>query len=930
MLRLAPVLVALALSSPAPLFAQLVTRGGAASEVALTTQTVTATLEDGLACVAVRQVFRYDGPSEVEAVYTFPLPAEASLTGLVLTVAGDRLEGALTERKQARRVYDDILHRRRDPALIEQIGDGLFRLSVFPVVPNVDTVVELEYVQRAPLFEGAFHLTVPLGGASARSAATTATIDVRSSAALGSVTASLPDALVQRDGARRAIVSWERSAGTEPPAGLALTAMLADGEPSFDVTTYRDTAGDGWFVAVYSPGTPSEQRLLPRDVLLVLDTSGSMQGHKLAEAKRSAHWLIDHLREQDRVNIVRFSSDVTAALPDLALATPETRATLHAAIDRFTAVGSTALGDALVHVASVPPVEGRARTVVLLTDGRPTFGETSPTALIELARKIGEAGLRLHTFGVGDDVDEGLLRGAAAAGRGHAELFANALEVEPRLRRFLSRTGSPVLRELALTARGVAVSGLHPRIIPDAYLGEQVVFAGRFDGHGPAAFELVGKGAEGAQTSTDVLMVPEVASGRRSVGLQYALLKLTDLEEARRMRAGLDDAAYRSAARAWADIDRGAYATSEELVDELIRTSLQHGVQCAFTSFIAVEEADRHRVGVEAYAAAVPSEASQQVLGSIGIAGGRYGGRVGGSRNLRASGGAGTEQVLKDGLEWLKREHLRAGAPWTLRAEALALLAYQGDGHVMDMGIYGDVATELTRRLTERVDPTTGTFADTVSASRRDADGALDHLLATLALTEAYHVTKSSLLRATVVVVLARAEALCVDPATRAALSPEALCVALELQDLAVEAQLDTNGLALAAEEVRRRAAAGESSLMVAVASLQGTSTGPEREALAADVAARAIAALGPAAGTQTALRLWRVSDVLRSIGGPAWATFNRHRKVVVMDSQRMDAEFKGSWQVAQEGDERSEAIATTAINVLVLEADFRLTRRPR
>ena len=167
--------------------AQLVTRGGSDERVRLASQTVQATIDDGFASVRVRQVFRYEGTGPAEAIYEFPLPVDASMTGLSMTVGGERLEGVLAERRRARRVYDEIVRKRRDPALLEQIGDGRFRLSVAPVLPHVDTVVEISYDQRAPLLDGAYTLTVPLSGAYAQNATTTATVDVRSSGKLGDV-----------------------------------------------------------------------------------------------------------------------------------------------------------------------------------------------------------------------------------------------------------------------------------------------------------------------------------------------------------------------------------------------------------------------------------------------------------------------------------------------------------------------------------------------------------------------------------------------------------------------------------------------------------------------------------------------------------------------------------------------------------------------
>ncbi|MEZ6015849.1 MAG: VIT and VWA domain-containing protein [Planctomycetota bacterium] len=908
----------------APASAQLVTRGATSEVVELTSQTLAATLEDGLARVAVRQVFRYGGPREVEAIYTFALPSDAALTSLVMTTAEGRLEGVLAERKRARKVYDDIVRRQRDPALLEQVADGRFRLSVYPVAPGVDTIIELEYIQRAPLFEGAFHLTLPLGGDTARGAATSATVEVRSTAELGEVTALLPDAQVVVDGPRRAVVSWEGSAAEAPPSGLSVTAKLADGAPSFAVETYRDTDGEAWFVAVFSPGTPAAEDLLPRDVLLVLDTSGSMRGQKLAQAQAAAHWLVDHLGERDRVNIVRFSTDVSAALPALTPVTPEAREALHAAIDALTAQGGTALGDALAYIASMPQVQGRARTVALLTDGRPTVGERDAAALVGVARRIGDAGLRLHTFGVGEDVDDGLLRGAAAAGQGRAEVFANALEVEPRLRRFLSRTAAPLLRDLRLSARGVTLNSVHPRVAGDAYLGEQVVLTGRFSGAGPAAFDLVGDGADGACRWSDTFMIPEAAAGRRAVALQHATLMLADLAEAERMRVGLTDAAYRAASEAWRALDRGAYSTSDELIEEMVRTSLLYGVQCAYTSFIAVTEADAARLAVvdvtpPAGESPFQDMAYNDVIGVGGGAGGRYSGRFA-RRDIKASGGWSSAGAVHLALDWLARA--RCDGPWTLRADALALLALLGDGHTAKRGDFPDTVLALTQQLVARFDVTTLDFVDPEGAGRVEGDAALDRLLATLALLEAYDLTKAPLLRKSAQQALARAQELLAAPKD---LSPEALLVAFQVRGAASAARFSVKGLAELELEVARRFEAGDPSLLVAAARLRVVAAGAERAAWAERVAEQAIAASDADEGPRAALRRWLITDALRAAETEAWAAYHSHSKRRILESQRSDGELDGAWQPPSTGADRSDVAATTAANVLTLESPYRL-----
>ncbi|MCP3915882.1 MAG: VWA domain-containing protein [bacterium] len=357
----------------------LVPRGGG-SPIAVRSQHVDATLEDGLARTKVRHTFVNPGDRPLEAIYTFPLPAGAALTQVAMEVGGERHEGLLAERKRARRVYDDIVRRKRDPALVEQVGRNTFRLSVFPVVPHEETVVELAWIQRVPLTEGAFRYVYPLGTTDRAQRAEqdlSITVRVRSAVPLTEVSASHDDVQVVRRGPHEALAALETRGGNVD-RDFVVTAAVATQEPNLAVRTYRGESGDGWFLAVVTPPRARPDQLVPRDVTLVIDTSGSMaEDGKIEQAKASAAWLLDHLRPADRVNVLRFSSDVQAFAPAPVAATEENLAQLRQFVAGFRATGSTALGDALRIATEVPAEAAPAR------GGRADPDEVEEEAIVE-------------------------------------------------------------------------------------------------------------------------------------------------------------------------------------------------------------------------------------------------------------------------------------------------------------------------------------------------------------------------------------------------------------------------------------------------------------------------------------------------------------------------------------------------------------------
>lgn len=553
---------------------------------------VTAVVEDGIARTTVRQTFVNPHGRALEAIYVFPVPEGAALVDLAMETGGQRLEGLLAERRTARRSYDRLVRRRIDPALVEQIGRTKFRLSVFPVLPDQPTVVEITWIERVPLVRGELRYVYPLAEAGETTRTEedlTVSVTMRSSATIESVSSPVEGMSAALASSHEARASYERN-GVPLDRDVVVTAKVASREPSLAVRTFRGAAGDPFFAAVVTPPEVAEDRVLARDVTLVLDTSGSMEGEKIAQAKASARYLLGRLRARDRVNVLLFSDVVHRFAAAPVVASPENLARLRDYVDTARAQGGTALGDALRAATDAPADAGRVSMVVLLTDGLPTVGITAPEEIVAFAKAGAERGLRVFPFGVGADVNGAMLEAVALGGRGAAEVFRPQGEVESRMTAFLTRTESPVLSNLRLEIDGRPADDVLPRPLPDVFLGEQATIAGRAALAGPHEFVvravLDGREVE-LRSRIEVSTRPGGAAAVRDL---YARSRLEFLERAHRLRLGLADDAY------FAAVDEGAYSTADELVRAMIDLSLETGVQCPYTAFLALIPEDKARL----------------------------------------------------------------------------------------------------------------------------------------------------------------------------------------------------------------------------------------------------------------------------------------------------------------------------------------------
>lgn len=436
-----------------------------------------------VATTHVEQVFRNDTDATLEGTYFFPIPETASISEFAIWDGDRRLVGEVRSREEARRIYDEIVRRQRDPGLLEYAGKNLFQASIFPIPPRSDKKLEITYTQVLRAESGTVAYRYPLG--TGRQVAEIGTVsgrvEIESALPLRNIYSPSHVVEIKANGDRRSIVSFETTGAREPQDFQLFYTLTRD---DFGVTllTHREPGKDGYFLLMISPKDDwSEQEYSSKDIIFILDTSGSMaEAGKMEKARAALLYGIRILRPQDRFNIVSFAGEERLMETGLISADDSGRKRGEDFVNSLRPVGGTNINQALLTGMPQLRQSDRPRIVVFLTDGLPTVGETNIARIIENVHSARPAGVRLFTFGVGYDVNTALLDKLAAENGGVADYVEPNEDLEVKVSNFFAKINYPVLTDLQLEMAGVETDLLYPRSLPDLFRGSQVTMIGRY------------------------------------------------------------------------------------------------------------------------------------------------------------------------------------------------------------------------------------------------------------------------------------------------------------------------------------------------------------------------------------------------------------------------------------------------------------------
>ncbi len=945
----------------------------ARSQVRLKSHRVTATIRDGVADVTVEQTFHSDAAAQLEGTYLFPLPKGAAVAKFAMTMGGRMVAGEVVEAKQARRVYEEIVSRRRDPGLLEYVGGGLFRARVFPIEPRADLTIRLSFQEVLAEDAGTLEWRYPLStdrlnGAPVEDVLVDAKIE--STVDLKAVYCPSHAASVVRDGERKARVTHER-AGRRQDRDFVLYVGRSPEDVGFSLVSGKGVAEDGTFMAVLAPRVQvAEGKRIAKDVVYVLDTSGSMAGEKIEQARASLAYGVRILHDGDRFAVLSFSTGVRSFRDGLVEATRETKEAAVAWIGALQAEGGTNIEEALVAALKVRAPD-RSPLVVFVTDGRPTVGETAPEALLRRVSDANAGKARVFTFGVGFDLDVRLLDRIAEQNGGTRDYVPPQQDIEVVTGRFFRKVESPVLRDVSVEFGG-GVYDVYPAKVPDLFAGEQVVLFGRYHDVGERTVRLKGK------VSGQEVWFSHAARFASEPGPDF----LARLWAHRKVAFLLDEIRLRG--------------TNPELVTEVTRLGTKYAIVTPYTSGLVLEE-ETERVHATDLVAREPvirdAEISdhyetssdlpfEESFGGGGLsdapfegpahngaislgggAGGAFAGR-GGHRNLRAGGGGGkkTDDALEHDLRWLAA-HQSADGGWSAAAwdrwcdRAPTSGGQEGLGKAShDVGVTGlALLAYLGAGYTNRGEhPFARTVGDGLHYLRnvQDAEGcfgprasdsyACDHAVAALAMVEYCGMTGSSLYRSPAQKALdflriarddvqgteARAWAAAALHGARLVNAADVRVgrsPSLRFDPADLDAALDWASRARAAGD----ATAGAVEILLRAWRGEEVATRAELRPAIEGLVANLPAWRQDGAGMDLALWHWRTLAAFQ-VGREAWSKWNEAMKTAIVDSQRLDGDscsLKGSWDPLGANMAGLGRVGSTATLAMCLEVYYRYDR---
>jgi len=535
-------------------------------------------IKDQLATTSIEQEFYNPNSRQLEGTFLFPVPKGAHLDKFTMEINGKPVQAELLDAEKARGIYEDIVRRLHDPALLEYSGRDLFKVRIFPIEPNARKRITLSYSQLLKADSGLVNFLFPLNTEkySARPIKSVSVkIDLETKRPLKSIYSPSHKVEIKRNGANKAVIGFEAS-DVKPDSDFQLFYAHEEADLGVSLLTYKTAGDDGYFLLLASPGSDAKHtKVIPKDVAFVLDTSGSMAGAKLEQAKKALAFCVENLNDGDHFEILRFATEVEPLFDKLTDVSKNNQERAQSFIKDLKPLGGTAIDDALKKALALRPEKAdRPFVIIFLTDGRPTVGNTVEDQIVDNAKKASGGNVRVFCFGIGTDVNTHLLDKITEETRAYSTYVLADEDIEVKVSNFFTKVKDPVLASPKITfPEAIRVSKLYPAPVPDLFKGEQLILAGRYSGKGDGAVQIEGTvSGENKRFAYDVKFA-DTANDHEFIPRLWATRRVGYLLDEIRLRG-----------------------ESKELKDEVTELARKYSIVTPYTAYLIHEDETRRGI----------------------------------------------------------------------------------------------------------------------------------------------------------------------------------------------------------------------------------------------------------------------------------------------------------------------------------------------
>ena len=534
----------------------------------------TINISEQIAVTHVDQTFHNEMSTSVEAIYIFPLPENATITELVYWVNGQRFVASIREKQQAINDYNQKLRQWMDPALLEYLGDNLFKLSIVPINADSDVRTEITYAEPLQYDLGVVKYVFQLN-----------TLQL-SSKPLETVSINL-DAVSQYpfkeffspSHGNSSAARIDKISGNEyklfygdenftPDKDLVVEFETMRDSVHFSLLTYTPTPEDSigidsyYAIWITPPDNLGDNEIIPKDIVFTADVSSSMEGSRLNQVKDALDNFLNLLNSNDKFNIVTFGTFVENFKPDLVPATSENIAAAKDFVFQMYALGMTNIDQSLNVSLNQSFEDSTSNDIVFLTDGKPTWGKTNTDSILTDVSGYNQKNVRIFSFGVGSDVSRSFLTSLSKENHGYAQFITSDDSIALVVSNLFQRISKPVMTDIQIDMGGLQAWDQYPKVVGDLFWGSQVTRLGMYNNKGTFNITLKGKLRSNDFEYTKSINFADTLKDNRFVPRLWAKAKIDDI-------LSLID----------------IYGETTELVDQVKELGLKYQIITPYTSF---------------------------------------------------------------------------------------------------------------------------------------------------------------------------------------------------------------------------------------------------------------------------------------------------------------------------------------------------------